>query len=72
MKLNEFSGVKNGEKPLDNLVSGGVFVFRGEIPGAGRIFAKQKNVYRRRIFLIYSAQNAIICLITRGDTTDER
>lgn len=30
MKANEFSGVKNGEKPLDNLVSGGGFAFRGE------------------------------------------
>ena len=30
MKVNEFSGVKNGEKPLDNLVSGGGFAFRGE------------------------------------------
>lgn len=72
MRVNEFSGVKNGEKPLDNLVSGGVLFLEEKTPGAGRIFAKQKNVYRRRIFLIYSAQNAIICLITRGDTTDER
>lgn len=43
MKVNEFSGVKNGEKPLDNLVSGGGFAFREENTWRGAYLRETKK-----------------------------